>query len=69
MKRFVEGSVRTQTILLPDCLDDYVTADNPIRVVNVFIDHLDLALLWQVVVKVGRQGPPCNVGTASAVDG
>jgi transposase len=31
--------------LLPDCLDDYVTADNAVRVVDVFIDELDLAAL------------------------
>jgi hypothetical protein len=32
-------------ILLPDCLDDYVVEDNPVRVIDVFIDELDLAAL------------------------
>ena len=31
MKRFVEGQNRSQLILLPDCLDDYVGEDNPVR--------------------------------------
>jgi len=31
--------------LLPDCLDDYVSEDSPVRVVDVFIDELDLAAL------------------------
>ena len=43
MKRFIEGQDRRQLILLPDCLDDYVGEDNPVRVVDAFIDELDLA--------------------------
>jgi transposase len=45
MKRFVEGENRQQMILLPDCLDDYVVEDNPVRVIDVFIDELDLTAL------------------------
>ena len=42
MKRFVEGEDRTQITLLPARLDDYIAEDNPVRVVDVFIDELDL---------------------------
>ena len=42
MKRFIEGEDRRQATLLPDSLEDYVTEDNPVRVVDVFIDELDL---------------------------
>jgi transposase len=42
MPRFVEGCDRRQIALLPDCLDDYVNEDNPVRVVDTFIDELDL---------------------------
>ncbi len=45
MKRFVEGQDRSQLILLPDCLDDYVGEDNPVRIVDAFIDELDLTVL------------------------
>ncbi len=45
MKRFVEGQDRAQLMLLPECLDDFVGEDNPVRVVDAFIDELDLALL------------------------
>jgi transposase len=38
MGRFVEGEDRSQSTLLPECLDDYVTEDNPVRVVDVFVD-------------------------------
>jgi transposase len=45
MKRFVAGEDRRQATLLPDCLDDYVTEDNPVRIVEAFVDELDLAAL------------------------
>jgi transposase len=45
MKRFVQGEARSQMSLLPECLDDYVTEDNPVRVVEAFIDALDLEKL------------------------
>jgi len=45
MKRFIEGEDRRQATLLPDSLEDYVAQDNPVRVVDVFIDELDLEAL------------------------
>ncbi|MHB2204988.1 hypothetical protein [Methylobacterium sp. CM6257] len=45
MARFIAGEDRRQGTLLPDCLDDYVAADNPVRLVEVFVDELDLAHL------------------------
>ena len=59
MKRFVEGEDRRQATLLPDSLEDYVTEDNPVRVVDVFIDELDLeALGFSGVVPEVTGGPP-----------
>ena len=45
MKRFIEGLDRSQTTLLPECIDDYVDEDNPVRAVDAFVDMLDLAAL------------------------
>jgi transposase len=45
VKRFIAGEDRQQITLLPDCLDDYITADNPVRLVEVFVDELDLTAL------------------------
>ena len=45
MRRFIEGEGRDQVMLLPECLDDYIGEDNPVRVVDVFVDELDLAEL------------------------
>ena len=42
MKRFVEGEDRSQSTLFPERLDDYVGEDNSVRVVDVFVDELDL---------------------------
>ena len=45
MKRFIEGENRSQATLLPEYLDDYIAEDNPVRVIEVFVDGLDLAEL------------------------
>jgi transposase len=45
MRRFVEGEDRRQATLLPECLDDYVAPDNPVRIIEAFVDELDLAAL------------------------
>ena len=42
MKRFIEGADRTQAMLLPECVEDYVGPDNPVRVVEAFVEQLDL---------------------------
>jgi transposase len=45
MKRFVEGTDRSQTTLFPECLEDWINEDNPVRVIEVFVEGLDLAEL------------------------
>ena len=45
MKRFIEGDDRTQVALLPECLDDYIGQDNPVRVIDAFVEELDLPQL------------------------
>ena len=45
MKRFVEGADRSQITLFPECLEDWIDDDNPVRVIDVFVDELDLAAL------------------------
>jgi len=41
MKRYVVGQDRSQSTLFPESLDEYIAADNPVRVVDVFVDELD----------------------------
>ena len=45
MKRFIEGECRDQVTLLPECLDDFIGEDNPVRIVDAFVDELDLRAL------------------------
>ena len=45
MKRFIEGEERRQVSLLPECLDDYIAEDNPVRAVEAFVNELRLAEL------------------------
>jgi transposase len=58
MKRFVVGQDRSQLILLPECLDDYVGEENPVRIVDAFIDELDLAVLGFAGVIPEATGRP-----------
>jgi transposase len=45
MKRFVEGTDRAQSTLFPEYLEDWVDENNPVRVIEVFVDELDLGEL------------------------
>jgi hypothetical protein len=58
MKRFIEGQDRGQGSLLPEHLDDCVAEDNPVRVVDVFVDELDLARLGFGRVRPAKTGRP-----------
>jgi hypothetical protein len=43
MKRFVEGVDRGQRTLFPDCLEDWIVEDNSVRVIDIFVEELDLS--------------------------
>ena len=45
MGRYVEGNDRNQVTLLPECLDDYIADDHPVRAVEAFVAELDLEAL------------------------
>jgi transposase len=45
MKRFVEGVARQQATLFPECLEDWVDCNNPVRVIDAFVEKLDLLTL------------------------
>jgi transposase len=42
MRRFVEGIDREQATLFPECLEDWIDQDNPVRAIDAFVDKLDL---------------------------
>jgi transposase len=58
MKRFIQGQDRTQSTLLPESLDEYITEDNPVRVIDAFVDQLDLAVLGFEGVDPAHTGRP-----------
>jgi len=58
MKRFVEGADRTQATLLPECLDDYVAEDNPVRAIDAFVEELDLKQLGFAGADAAATGRP-----------
>ena len=60
LSRFVEGEDRQQPTLLPSCLDDYVEEENPVRVVDVSVDELELSSLGFSGVVPAATGRPSN---------
>lgn len=63
MKPFIEGVERTQAVLFPLQLDEYVTEDNAMRVVDAFIDRLDPKRTPLPLVGISRRHtaePECN---------
>ncbi|PAJ77676.1 IS1182 family transposase [Burkholderia ubonensis] len=58
MKRFVEGGDRKQVTLLPECLDDFVAEDNPVRIIDAFVEGLELGTLGFDGVRPSTTGRP-----------
>lgn len=56
MRRFVEEADRGQWMLLPECLDDFIDESNPVRVIDAFVDALDLAR-WALRACPSRNRP------------
>jgi transposase len=58
MRRFVEEAHRGQWTLLPECPDDFIDESNPVRVIDVFVDALDLAEMGFEGVDPAATGRP-----------
>jgi len=58
MKRFVEGAYRGQSMLFPECLEDWIDEDDPVRVIDIFVDELDLGELGFSGVDPKATGRP-----------
>ena len=59
MSHHIKGQSRTQTTLLPEVLDDFVTEDNPVRVIDVFVNEINLESLGFNRVQAKQTGRPC----------
>ncbi|MGF6472548.1 transposase [Paraburkholderia youngii] len=58
MKRFVEGDDRMQVTLLPECLDDFVAEDNAVRIIDAFVEELELDSMGFDGVRPSTTGRP-----------
>src|SRR5271154_4121828 len=58
MTRFVEGADRGQSTLLPECLEDWIGENNPVRVIDAFVEALNLAELGFVGIEPAATGRP-----------
>jgi transposase len=57
MSGFIQGQARTQSTLFPEMLDDFVIEDSAVRVIDFFIDNLNLAGLGFQVEPNSRGRP------------
>ena len=58
---FIHGEDREQTLLLPDCIEDYIDENNPIRIIDAYINGLDLSALGFFGAELKGTGrPPYN---------
>ena len=55
---YIQGDNRNQTVLFPATLEEYVTEDNPVRFLDVFVDKLDLKALGFQRSVLHHTGPP-----------
>ena len=66
MPRFIQGVDRSETTMFPESLDEYVTEDNAVRVIDLFVDQLGLGALGFTSAEpkdTGRPAyhhPPCS---------
>jgi hypothetical protein len=58
MKRFIEGEDRHRGVLFPEYLDDWVSEENPVRAIDVFVDALALRVLGFEGVEQAATGRP-----------
>jgi transposase len=63
MTDFIEGEARTQATLFPERLDDYIAEENPVRVIDVFIDSLNLSDLGFKTIPAMTGRPAYHPGT------
>ena len=57
MSGFIEGEDRTQATLFPERIDDYITEENAVRVIDVFVDEIDLSGLGFKIVPEATGRP------------
>ena len=58
MSRFIEGEARSQSVLFPERLEDWIAEDNPVRAVDAFVEELDLAELGFAGAAPAETGRP-----------
>jgi transposase len=60
MPRYIEGQDRQQVTLMPECLDDFIADDNPVRLIDAFIGELGLTKLGFEGTEPAATGRPSH---------
>lgn len=67
MRPFIEGADRDQSTLVPECLDDWIDESNSVRVVDAFVEALDLDGMGFEDIEPSRPGDRCSSCTSTAI--
>ncbi|HWR44715.1 transposase, partial [Sporomusa sp.] len=58
---YIQGENRNQTFLFPESIDDYICEDNPVRIIDEYVDQLDMKeLKFQKAICANIGRPPYN---------
>ena len=55
--KYIEGTDRNQLTFLPDCIEDYIDENNPVRVIDAFVNSLNMDSLGFERALPRRSGP------------
>ena len=56
--KYIKGCERSAITMLPDCVEDYVNEDNPVRVIDAFVDNMDIESMGFMRWAPSRTGRP-----------
>ena len=67
--KYVEKRDRSQISFLPECVEDYIDEENPVRVIDAFVDSLDMEALGFQKAKPAQTGRPALCAVLWALPG
>jgi transposase len=58
--QYITGAERTQTVLFPQSLDEIISPDNEVRIIDLFVESIDLARFTFRIKQSAEGRPPFN---------
>ena len=65
---YIKGQPRNQIIIVTECLEDYISENNPVRVIDTFVDNLDMEAACFLCITLADNGRPSIEEKQTQVD-